>query len=289
MIVEPELRIPDFAKAGADIISVHAEQASTIHLHRTIGQVRQTVPHASTPCLIEAGRRPRRCANARGHGHCEYISACVTDPYPHALLFLPATLQIKDLGCKAGVVLNPATPITSLEYILDSASCAIASTLLMHLWGVSSLRQLHRQPASRTALSIVWRAHGMVGLLRIQFWGEPQSVEQLSLVLPDDPSLSLQSSTSSSSCPSTRASAARSSSRPRRAAPSRLPVVCQTSRYQLGILVRRANGPLRRFRCLTRRPPRPAPPRHATPPTGGQDPRHQEDVPGARREPVDRG
>ena len=39
MIVEPELRVADFAKAGADIISIHAEQQSTIHLHRTIGQV----------------------------------------------------------------------------------------------------------------------------------------------------------------------------------------------------------------------------------------------------------
>ena len=55
MIVEPEKRVADFAKAGADIISVHAEGASTIHLHRTIQ-------------------------------------------------------QIKDLGCKAGVVLNPGTP-----------------------------------------------------------------------------------------------------------------------------------------------------------------------------------
>ena len=59
MIVEPELRVADFAKAGSDIISVHAEGASTIHLHRTIG-------------------------------------------------------QIKDLGCKAGVVLNPGTP----DYVL---------------------------------------------------------------------------------------------------------------------------------------------------------------------------
>jgi ribulose-phosphate 3-epimerase len=40
MIVEPELRVADFAKAGADIISVHCEQSSTIHLHRTLNQVR---------------------------------------------------------------------------------------------------------------------------------------------------------------------------------------------------------------------------------------------------------
>lgn len=40
MIVEPEQRVPDFIKAGADIVSVHCEQSSTIHLHRTINQVR---------------------------------------------------------------------------------------------------------------------------------------------------------------------------------------------------------------------------------------------------------
>lgn len=40
MIVEPEQRVPDFIKAGADIVSIHCEQSSTIHLHRTINQVR---------------------------------------------------------------------------------------------------------------------------------------------------------------------------------------------------------------------------------------------------------
>ncbi|KAL8256362.1 hypothetical protein R6Q59_031429 [Mikania micrantha] len=64
MIVEPEQRVPDFIKAGADIVSVHCEQSSTIHLHRTLN-------------------------------------------------------QIKSLGAKAGVVLNPATPITTIEYVLD--------------------------------------------------------------------------------------------------------------------------------------------------------------------------
>ena len=39
MIVEPEQRVPDFIKAGADIVSVHCEQQSTIHLHRTVNQV----------------------------------------------------------------------------------------------------------------------------------------------------------------------------------------------------------------------------------------------------------
>ncbi len=40
MIVEPERYIADFAKAGADHILVHAETAATIHLHRTLSQIR---------------------------------------------------------------------------------------------------------------------------------------------------------------------------------------------------------------------------------------------------------
>lgn len=64
MIVEPELLIPAFVDAGADIISVHCEGESTIHLHRTLNLIR-------------------------------------------------------DLGCKAGVVLNPATPASAIEYVIE--------------------------------------------------------------------------------------------------------------------------------------------------------------------------
>ena len=61
MIEKPERYIEDFAKVGADIITVHYE--STVHLHRTL-------------------------------------------------------TQIKDAGCKAGIVLNLTTPVSVLEDIL---------------------------------------------------------------------------------------------------------------------------------------------------------------------------
>lgn len=57
MIVEPELRVADFAKAGADIISVHCEDAATIHLHRTVNQVRQ-----GSHCAQAKGRGCRQAA-----------------------------------------------------------------------------------------------------------------------------------------------------------------------------------------------------------------------------------
>ncbi len=64
MIVEPEKYVEGFAKAGADIISVHAEHNASPHLHRTLGQIRE-------------------------------------------------------LGKKAGVVLNPGTPLELIEYTLE--------------------------------------------------------------------------------------------------------------------------------------------------------------------------
>ncbi len=62
MIQEPERYIAEFAKCGADIITVHAE--ACVHLDRVI-------------------------------------------------------TQIKDCGCKAAVALNPATPLQTIEYVLD--------------------------------------------------------------------------------------------------------------------------------------------------------------------------
>ena len=60
MIVEPEKYVEEFAKAGADIISVHAEHTASPHLHRTLGQIRElgkqagVVLNPSTPLeLIE--------------------------------------------------------------------------------------------------------------------------------------------------------------------------------------------------------------------------------------------
>ena len=41
MIVEPEKYVEDFAKAGADIISVHCEHNASPHLHRTLGQIKE--------------------------------------------------------------------------------------------------------------------------------------------------------------------------------------------------------------------------------------------------------
>jgi ribulose-phosphate 3-epimerase len=72
MIEQPDLYIPDFAKAGADIIVVHAE--ATAHLHRTVQ-------------------------------------------------------LIKSLGKRAGVSLNPATPLAALDYVLEDLDLVLLMTV----------------------------------------------------------------------------------------------------------------------------------------------------------------
>ena len=45
--------------------------------------------------------------------------ALLAASHAHARLPPRSRTQIKDLGCKAGVVLNPGTPLSTLEYVID--------------------------------------------------------------------------------------------------------------------------------------------------------------------------
>ncbi len=74
MIVEPERYLERFVEAGADHLLVHAEQASTIHLHRTLE-------------------------------------------------------KILDLGKSAGVVIDPATPVSMIEHVLDLVEIVLVMTV----------------------------------------------------------------------------------------------------------------------------------------------------------------
>ena len=72
MIVEPERYLADFAGAGADMLTVHAEACP--HLQRTLAQIRE-------------------------------------------------------LGAKAGVALNPGTPPGVLDYVLDDADLVLVMSV----------------------------------------------------------------------------------------------------------------------------------------------------------------
>jgi len=74
MIVEPERYLGVFAKAGADHLLVQAEPSSTMHLHRTLSEIRA-------------------------------------------------------LGKKAGVVLDPSSPLELIEYVLHLCDVVLVMTV----------------------------------------------------------------------------------------------------------------------------------------------------------------
>ncbi|KAF8390158.1 hypothetical protein HHK36_024680 [Tetracentron sinense] len=109
MIVEPDQRVPDFIKAGADIVSVHCEQSSTIHLHRTVNQV------IFSPKLMINGFCCIDFSLVLSLDLLYWDKGPDNDDDDEPILMI----QIKSLGAKAGVVLNPGTPLTAIEYVLD--------------------------------------------------------------------------------------------------------------------------------------------------------------------------
>lgn len=118
MIVEPDQRVADFAKAGADIISVHVESKATTHLDRVIHQV--PFCHFSSVSIQPVSLVI--CKNPQVLLHFALWSET---------LWLCRT-QIKDLGCKAGVVLNPATPLSAIEHVLSFVGELCFATVSSH-------------------------------------------------------------------------------------------------------------------------------------------------------------
>ncbi|WP_408010941.1 ribulose-phosphate 3-epimerase [Pseudalkalibacillus sp. A8] len=85
MIENPDKYIPEFSKAGADIISVHVEACP--HLHRTVN-------------------------------------------------------LIKDHGKKAGVVLNPHTPVSMIEHVIEDVDLVLLMTVNPGFGGQSFINRV---------------------------------------------------------------------------------------------------------------------------------------------------
>lgn len=127
LVIAPSILSADFSRLGDDVRAVDQAGADWIHVdvmdgrfvpNITIGPlvVEALRPVTSKPLdvhlmIVEPEKFVADFAKAGADHIYVQVEAC---PHLHRNLG-----QIRDLGCKAGAVLNPGTPLSSLEYCLE--------------------------------------------------------------------------------------------------------------------------------------------------------------------------